>query len=261
MSPSASMPVLLRLAALFAVLFLIMPLLVVLPMSLTPQSFLSLPTDGVSLQHYAGLWTDAGWSDAVTTSFAIAALSAAVALILGTAFAVAAWHLPGRTTTLLNLMLYGPMIVPPVIYGVGIFRLWADLGMLDTFAGVLVVHVVLGLPFVIVTIGTTLATLDRRMAQAARSLGASPLQAIRRVILPNIVPGMLAGGLFAFVASWDEVVVTLMITSRRLTTLQRQIWQGIVDAVDPRVAAVGTLLILLTVGVLVAERLLARRSA
>ena len=124
----------------------------------------------------------------------------------------------------------------------------------------LVVHVVLGLPFVIVTIGATLATLDRRMAQAARSLGASPLQSIRRVILPNIVPGMLAGGLFAFVASWDEVVVTLMITSRRLTTLQRQIWQGIVDAVDPRVAAVGTLLILLTVGVLVAERLLARRS-
>ncbi len=91
MSPSASMPVLLRLAALFAVLFLIMPLLVVLPMSLAPESFLSLPTDGVSLQHYAGLWTDEGWSQAVTTSFAIAALSSAIALVLGTAFAVAAW--------------------------------------------------------------------------------------------------------------------------------------------------------------------------
>jgi putative spermidine/putrescine transport system permease protein len=261
MSPSASAPILLRLAALFAVLFLIMPLLVVLPMSLTTQSFLSLPEDGVSLQHYAGLWTDEGWSSAVTTSFAIAAFSSVIALIFGTAFAVAAWHLPGRTTTMLNLLLYGPMIVPPVIYGVGIFRLWADLGALDTFAGVLVVHVVLGLPFVVVTVGANLATIDRRMAQAARSLGASPLQAIRRVILPNIVPGMLAGGLFAFVGSWDEVVVTLMITSRRLTTLQRKIWQGVVDAVDPRVAAVGTLLILLTVGVLLAERLLARRRA
>jgi len=95
----------------------------------------------------------------------------------------------GRTTTMLNLLLYGPMIVPPVIYGVGIFRLWADLGALDTFPGVLVVHVVLGLPFVVVTVGATLATIDRRMAQAARSLGASPLQSVRRVILPNIVPG------------------------------------------------------------------------
>ena len=261
MSPSAGTPILLRLAALFAVLFLNMPLLVVLPMSLTTQSFLSLPSDGVSLQHYAGLWTDAGWSSAVTTSFAIAAFSSVIALILGTAFAVAAWHLPGRATAMLNLLLYGPMIVPPVIYGVGIFRLWADLGVLDTFPSVLVVHVVLGLPFVVVTVGATLATLDRRMAQAARSLGASPLQAIRRVILPNIVPGMLAGGLFAFVGSWDEVVVTLMITSRRLTTLQRKIWEGVVDAVDPRVAAVGSLLILLTVGVLLAERLLARRRA
>ena len=261
MSPTARLSPLLRVSAALAVLFLIMPLLVVVPMSLTTQTYLSLPTDGVSLQHYAGLWTDEDWSRAVTTSFAIASLSAAIALVLGTAFAVAAWNLPGRTTAALNLMLYGPMIVPPVIYGVGIFRLWADLGVLDTFGGVLVVHVVLGLPFVIVTVGATLATIDRRLGQAARSLGASPLQTIRRVILPNIAPGMLAGGLFAFVGSWDEVVVTLMITSRNLTTLQRKIWQGVVDAVDPRVAAVGTLLILLTVGALVADRVLARRRA
>src|SRR5260221_3204571 len=214
MSPRTPAP--LRLAAMLAVVFLIMPLLVVLPMSLTPQSYLRMPADGVSLQHYAGLWPDPGWSSAVPTSFAIASLSAVLALALGTAFAVAAWHLPGRATTMLILMLDGPVIVPPVIYGVGIFRLWADLGVLDTFPSVLVVHVVLGLPFVIVTVGATLATLDRRMAQAARSLGASPLQAIRRVILPNIAPGMLAVGLFAFVASWGEVVVTLRFTARGL---------------------------------------------
>lgn len=253
---------LLQASAIAAALFLLLPILVVVPISLTPLDYLSLPEGGVSLRHYESLAGDPDWSAAIGTSLSVALISAACAVLLGTGFAIGVWQHRSASTTALRLMLFAPMIVPPIIYGVGIFRLWAELGLLDSYPGLLVVHTILGLPFVVMTVGTSLATLDRRMEQAARSLGARPRQIVLRVVLPNIVPGMAAGALFAFVGSWDEVVVTLMTTSRRLVTLQRKIWQGVVDSVDPRIAAVGTLLILVTIGLLLLERVLAgmRRS-
>jgi putative spermidine/putrescine transport system permease protein len=156
-------------------------------------------------------------------------------------------------------MLLAPMILPPIVYAVGLFRLWAELRMLDGYPGTIIAHTVLALPFVVITVATSLSALDPRIEFAARSLGASPMQAVRRVILPNILPGMAAGGLFAFVTSWDEIVVTLFITARRVVTLPRKIWEGVIDAIDPRIAAVGTLLILFTLVLLAIDRAIAGR--
>ena len=249
-------------AAAYAVMvFLVAPIFVVMPVSLTTKSYLSLPTDGTTLDHYDSLFGDPGWLTGLLNSAGIAAATTMLSLLLGTAFAIAAWRLAGRTMTLLYLLLLAPMILPPIVYAVGAFRLFAWLKMLDGYPATIIAHTVLALPFVVITVGTALSTLDPRIEFAARSLGATPLQAVRRVILPNIVPGIAAGGLFAFVTSWDEIVVTLFITARRVVTLPRKIWEGVIDAIDPRIAAVGTLLILFTLVLLAADRMIAGRRS
>lgn len=247
-------------AAAYAVMvFLVAPIFVVMPVSLTTKTYLSLPTEGTTLDHYDRLFGDPGWLAGLLNSAVIAAAATVLSLGLGTAFAIGAWRLAGRTMTLLYLMLLAPMILPPIVYAVGLFRLFAWLRMLDGYPGTIIAHTVLALPFVVITVSTALSALDPRIEFAARSLGATPMQAVRRVILPNIVPGMAAGGLFAFVTSWDEIVVTLFITARRVVTLPRKIWEGVIDAIDPRIAAVGTLLILFTLLLLVLDRAIASR--
>jgi putative spermidine/putrescine transport system permease protein len=249
-------------AAAYAVMiFLVVPIFVVMPVSLTTKSYLSLPTEGTTFDHYDRLFADPGWLAGLINSAVIAAAATVLALVLGTAFAIAAWRLAGRTMTLFYLLLLAPMILPPIVYAVGAFRLFAWLRMLDGYPGTIIAHTVLALPFVVITVATSLSALDPRIEFAARSLGATPLQAVHRVILPNILPGVAAGGLFAFVTSWDEIVVTLFITARRVVTLPRKIWEGVIDAIDPRIAAVGTLLILFTLVLLAADRMLARRRS
>jgi putative spermidine/putrescine transport system permease protein len=240
-------------AACLILLFLLAPLFVVAPVSMTPLDHMRKVQ-----RHYVRLFGDPDWLAGLLNSLAIATTATLVTLAAGAAFAIGAWRLAGRTTTLLYLMLLAPMILPPIVYAVGLFRLWAELKMLDTFVGTAIAHTVLATPFVVVTVGASLAALDPRLELAARGLGASPWQAVGRVILPNLLPGLAAGGLFAFVASWDEIVVTLFITGRRIVTLPRKIWEGVIDAVDPRIAAVGTLLILFTVAMLAADRLIDR---
>lgn len=246
-------------AAAYAIIaFLVMPLFVVAPVSLTPRDFLSLPDGPPTLRHYDRLFGDPEWLRGLLTSLSVAATATVLSLAFGAAFAIGAWRLSGRTVTALYLLMLAPMILPPIVYAVALFRLWAELRMLDTFAGTVIAHTVLAAPFVVITVGAALSALDPRLEFAARNLGATPLQAVWRVILPNVVPALAAGGLFAFVASWDEIVVTLFITGRRIVTLPRKIWEGVIDAVDPRIAAVGTLLILFTVALLLLERAIAR---
>jgi putative spermidine/putrescine transport system permease protein len=132
-------------------------------------------------------------------------------------------------------------------------KLWAKLSLLDTYVGVILVHVVLALPLTVLAIGASLSNLDQRLVQAARSLGARPMTVFAKVILPNILPGVAAGAVLAFVVSWDEITVTLFITGRAVVTLPRLIWTSIEDAVDPALAAIATLLLLVTVLALLAR--------
>src|SRR5262249_24826968 len=154
-----------------------------------------------------------------------------------------------------------PMIVPAIVHALGFYRVWSAFGLLDTFPGLIIAHGVKGMPYVLITVAASLANFDPRLEQAARNLGASMTQPIRLVIVPSILRGMLAGGLFAFILSWDEIVVTLLITSRHVYTLPRRIWDGIQDNIDPTVAAVATILIAVTLGILAAHLARQRRAA
>lgn len=241
--------------------FLFLPLLVVVPVALTDRDYLSLPQHGISWSHFGALldW-DNGWLPSILTSAVVGVLSSALATALGASFAVGAWAAGGWWPSSMRLLLLSPLIVPPMIYTVAMVRLWSRLSLLDTYPGVILVHVVLALPLVVLAVSASLANLDPRLVQAARSLGARPLRVFTRVIVPNILPGIAAASLLAFVVSWDEITVTLFITARAVVTLPRRIWTSIAEAVDPALAAIATVLLLLTIVVLIAHGQLRARA-
>jgi len=229
--------------------FLILPILVVIPISFTPERYLSLPSDSLSLRHYASLVNDPRWSKSIVDSLMVALGATVLAVSLGTAFAVGAWRLGVPLARRLRLLMLAPIIVPPIVHAIAFYKAWAVIGLLDSYLGLVLIHTMKGLPFVVLTVAGALANLDHKLEQAARSLGATPSQAMRWVILPQIMTGVVSGAAFAFITSWDETVVALFVTSRRVTTLPRRIWEGLADNIDPAIAAMGTLMILVTIAI------------
>jgi putative spermidine/putrescine transport system permease protein len=226
--------------------FLIVPALIVLPVSLTDQRYLGLPKAGLSLQHYRTFFGDPGWLASLAQSFSIALCAAAMATLVGGLAAVACWRLGGRTATAIRLLLLAPLIIPTIVQAVGLYRLWAWLGLYDTYVGVIVAHAIIGVPYVAITVSAALATVDPRLEQASRSLGASMGQTVRLVVFPNVLPGLMSGALLAFAASFDELIIVLFLTSRAIATLPKRIWEGIQVDIDPTIAAAAMCLILLT---------------
>lgn len=233
--------------------FLIVPILVVFPVSITDKPYISLPQETVSLQHYVDYFTSERWLWATYQSVVIGLAVAFLATILGTAFAIGCWFLSNRLAGILRWVLITPILVPPVIQSLGFYRFWVQLGLIDSYTGVILAHTLLGLPYVTITVFAALANLDRTLIYAARSLGASVWQTAFLIVLPACKAGMITGAVFAFIVSFDEIVGVLFITVRRVTTLPKMIWQGIQDNIDPTIAAVATLLILLTFLVMVVE--------
>ncbi len=248
-------------AAWMVLTFLILPMLVVVPVSLTDRSYLSLPQDGLSLQYYKNLVTVEKWQQAAGQSLFVAISSTIVIVITGTLCAIGCWRIATRTSEIVRAFMLVPLMVPSIVHALGFYRVWVDLGLLDTFIGVILVHVVTGLPYVVITVSTSLANFDSRLELAARGLGASPAQIIWRVVVPCIIPGILSGAIFAFIHSWDEIVVLLFITSRKLYLLPRAIWDSLISDVDPTIAAVATILMLLTLVALGVEQVLRRHAA
>lgn len=242
-----------RVSAWLVACFLALPLLVMLPISLTPHRYLSLPDEGLSLRHYISLFTDSQWLESLGDSLFVACFASALAVLLGTSFAVGVWKIGGGTARYLRPLMLAPMIVPPIVHSVAFYKGWAALGLLDTYMGIILVHGMKGTPFVILTVVGALANLDPRTEQAARSLGASPLRSMAWVVLPQIWGGIVAGATFAFFISWDEIIVALFITMRAVYTLPRRIWDGLSDNIDPAIAALGTLMILVTVGLMLTQ--------
>lgn len=239
--------------------FLILPMLVVVPVSFTDSHYLSLPKESWSLQYYENYLTDWRWMSATLQSVLIGLACAVIATFLGTLFAVGCWFLSSFWSTVARWVLITPILVPPVVQSLGFYRFWVQIDLIDTFTGVILAHVLLALPYVSISVFAALANLDPRIPQASRSLGASVLQTVFWVVLPAIRPGMIAGAVFAFIVSFDEIVGVLFITNRNVTTLPKMIWQGIQDSIDPTIAAVAALLTVLTVIVIVGGSLLKNR--
>jgi len=239
--------------------FLILPILVVIPISVTSERYLSLPTNGISFRHYANLVGDARWSKSILDSLIVAAGATVLSTALGTAFAVGAWRLGVPLARRLRLLMLAPIIVPPIVHAIAFYRAWAAVGLLDSYLGLVLIHAMKGLPFVVLTVAASLANLDHRLEQAARSLGATPAQAMRWVVLPQVATGVVSGAAFAFITSWDETIVALFVTGRRVVTLPRRIWEGLADNIDPAIAALGTLMVLITVAAVVINTLRTQR--
>jgi putative spermidine/putrescine transport system permease protein len=239
--------------------FLVLPITIVFPVSLTDKRYLSLPEEGISFKHYVNLFTSTEWLGSIGQSLYLGALATVISVAAGTLCAIGCWRLSSRTGEAVRAMMLVPIVVPTIVYALGIYRFWVDLRLLDTYTGVILVHAVTGIPYVVVTVSTALAGFDPRLEQAARNLGASQLQALRRIVLPSIMPGVVSGAIFAFIHSWDELVIVLFIASRAVFTLPRRIWDGINEHLDPTMAAVATIMIVLT-GLLLVLDLRMRRK-
>jgi putative spermidine/putrescine transport system permease protein len=229
-------------------LFMSLPILIVFPVSLTPTDYISMPSIGdLTTRHFEALVGPRGWMGEAGTSLVIALAAATTATALGTASAIGLWLITNRWTNLIRIVLLIPLMVPQILAGLAFYRLTVSVGLYDTYIGVIVAHAILALPFVFITVSSALTAIDRRMIQAAHSLGAGACRAVFQVILPNTWRGVLSGGVLAFVLSWDEIVVTLFITSRDVFTLPRRIWDGIRETVDPTVAAAASALVIITI--------------
>jgi putative spermidine/putrescine transport system permease protein len=251
--------------------FLLMPLLAVVPVSFTPARFLSMPNGHLSLRHYQELFDNPAWGQGVLLSLKIGIVASLVATALAVMFGLGIWMLRPRFAAVLVGFVLLPMVVPPVVSALTLYFLLTGLSKLndlvgyDTWLGVALAHVVMIAPFAVVLILVALSQVDRRIDLAARGLGASVAQRAFRVILPNIRFGIVTALLLSFVLSWEEIGVTLFVSSVNAITLPRLMWMGLRDNIDPAIAAISVLLITLTVTVLLARiavrRLLARRLA
>jgi putative spermidine/putrescine transport system permease protein len=227
-------------------LFLLLPIFVVIPVSFTPNRYLSLPTDDWSLRHYTAIVTEPLWRKSVIDSLIVASGATVIAVLLGTICAVGCWRISSRLSEFVRFLMLAPIIVPSIVHALGFYQAWAEVGLLDTYTGLIIAHAMKGLPYVVISVSASLANFDLRLEQAARNLGATVTGALWRVVVPCIRPGILAGAVFAFITSWDELVVTMFITARRVYTLPKKIWDGIQDNISPSVAAMATVLIAVT---------------
>jgi putative spermidine/putrescine transport system permease protein len=240
--------------------FLLLPILVIIPLSFSDSSFLAYPIPGWSLKWYRNLFESVEWTRAARNSFIVAPAATLLATALGTMAAVglARTDFPGKG--LLMSLLIAPMVVPIVVVGVSTYLFFAKIGLADTYLGLIVVHAALGAPFVLTTVLATLQGFNHNLVRASLSLGAGPLQTFFRITLPVIAPGVISGALFAFATSFDEVVVTLFLAGPSQVTLPRQMFTGIRENISPTIAAVATLLIIFTTALLgVLEWLRGRR--
>ncbi|WP_413993235.1 ABC transporter permease [Labrys okinawensis] len=244
-------------AAVLVAVFLLMPLLAVVPVSFTPARYLSMPNGHYSLVHYQQLFTNPDWGNSILLSIRIGVVSSVIATTLATLFALGIWMFRPRFTAAIVGFVLLPMIVPPVVSAMTLYFLLTALSQVsnlvgyDTWLGVALAHVVMIVPFCVVLILVALSQVDRRIDLAARGMGATVWQRATKIVLPNIKFGLLTAAMLSFVLSWEEIGVTLFITSVNAITLPRLMWSGVRDNIDPAIASISVVLITLTTLILI----------
>ncbi len=258
-------PVVLTAASLVGA-FLLLPLLAVVPISFTPMRFLSMPDGNWSLRHYRALIDNPDWGHAILLSLRIGVISSALATLLAVLFTLGIWMFRPRWAGVLVGFVLLPMVAPPVVSAITLYFLLTSLpaaaGFIgyDTWGGVVLAHTVMSVPFAVVLLLSALNEVDPRIDLAARGLGASVWTRAVSVILPNIRFAVAAAALLCFMLSWEEIGVTLFITSVNAITLPRLMWMGLRDNIDPAVAALSVVLIVITVAALLLRAALRRNA-
>ena len=249
--------------------FLIAPLFVILPLSFNAEQYihfsakmLALDPEGFSLRWYEDMiyGTKNPWGLATKNSLIIAFFATIGSTILGTvaALGLSSRHMPYKAAFM--ALLISPMIVPLIISGTAIFFFMAKVGLAATHTGIVLSRIILGTPFVVITVTATLSGFDHSVTRAAASLGSNPVNTFMKITLPLIMPGVISGALFAFVTSFDEVVVVLFLAGLENTTIPIQMWVGLREQLSPTIMAVATCLIVMSTLILVSAELLRRRS-
>tara|TARA_B100000700_G_scaffold324723_1_gene431630 strand:- start:422 stop:1276 length:855 start_codon:yes stop_codon:yes gene_type:complete len=247
--------------------FLIFPLFVIMPLSFNAVPFftftkemLAFDPEGYSLVWYEEFFTSLNWQGAVKNSVIIATFATIISTFLGTlaVLGLSRAHMPYRT--LIMSLLISPMIVPLIISAAGMFFFYSKLGLQGTHLGVILAHAALGTPFVVITVTATLSGFDNDLIRASQSLGATPTTTFFKVIVPLITPGVISGALFAFVTSFDEVVVVLFVGSYKQRTIPWQMFSGIREQISPTILSAATLLIIITIALLTTIEFLRRRT-
>jgi putative spermidine/putrescine transport system permease protein len=241
-------------------LYLILPIFVVFPLSFTAGQLLVFPLPGWSLQWYRDFFTNPLWTGALANSLFVGAVVTVIATTLGTLAALGLHGSRFRLKPLVVGLLVTPLAVPVVIVAVAAFYFFASLNLVGTYLGLVLAHTVLALPFVVITVSATLQGFDPNLVRAAASLGAPPGRAFRTVTLPIIAPGVISGALFAFVTSFDEIVVALFLASPQQRTLPRQIFSGVSENISPTITAAAVVLLVISVALMAAMEALRRRS-
>ena len=268
-------------------LFLILPIIVVLPLSFNVEPYFSFTKgmlnfnpEAYSLRWYEDIlrngmsapdepfgwtwlvdtWNNGQWIRAIRNSFFIGICATLLSTALGTLAAIGLSRSEMPYRRLVMSILISPMIVPLIITAAGMFYFYSQVHLSQTYLGVIMAHAVLGTPFVIITVTATLVGFDKSLVRASQSLGAGALTTFRKVQMPLIIPGVISGGLFAFITSFDEVVAVLFLASPEQRTIPRQMWSGIREQISPTILAVATLLVLLSIILLTVLELLRRRS-
>jgi putative spermidine/putrescine transport system permease protein len=238
-----------------------------MPLSFNAENFftftpemLRFDPDGYSLKHYRDFFTSSGWQQALANSLAIAPVATLLSVSFGTlaAIGLSSEHVPFRRAIM--AILISPMIVPLIISAAGMYFFYSRIGLQGTYFGVVLAHAALGIPFVIITVTATLVGFDRSLTRAAANMGADPVTTFFRVQMPLILPGVISGGLFAFITSFDEVVVVLFVGSANQQTLPWRMFTGLREQISPTILAVATILVVISIILLATLEMLRRRS-
>ena len=236
-----------RLHTALVLFFLIAPILAIIPLSFNSGSYFSYPLQGFSMRWYEQALTSAEWQRSLANSIGIGVASTLLATCLGTLAALGLSRAQFPLRSLIMPIIISPMIVPIVVVAAGFYLIFAPLGLVNSYPGVVLAHAALSAPFVVITVTASLLSFDQSLARAASGLGATPWITFRRVTLPLITPAVATGSVFAFATSFDEVIVILFIGGPDQRTVPRQMWSGIRDSIDPSILAVATMLIVFAV--------------
>lgn len=241
--------------------YLALPIVALVPLSFSADSFLVYPVSHWSLHWYRVLFTSDIWWRAIRNSFIVAPSATVLATVLGTlcALGLDRASFPGKR--LLTAVMLSPLVAPLVVVAVGMYLFYMKLHLAGTFVGLVIAHALLGAPFVVTTVGAVLKGFNRSLVNASLSLGAGRVETFFRVTLPLILPGVLSGALFAFATSFDEVVITLFLAGPDQVTIPRQMFSGIRDSITPTIVALATILVLFSTSLLVLGEWLRRKGA
>ena len=251
----------------FVFLFLIAPILVIIPLSFNAEPYftftegmISMESDAYSTRWYADIAKNPQWAFSAVNSIIVAVCSTLLATFLGTlaALGLSQSHMPYKSAVM--GVLISPMIVPLIISAAGMFFFYSNIGLAQTLPGLILAHAVLGTPFVVITVTATLTGFDDSLTRASQSLGADSRKTFFKVQMPLILPGVISGALFAFITSFDEVVIVFFLAGFEQRTIPRQMWAGIREQISPTILAVATILVLVSILLLTTVELLRRRS-